>query len=255
MTSDQPFASRSRHAIGLNVCTAHINISARRMIHGGLIYLRMNPDLASKEVICIFSFVKNQGIVSIHDTSVKKMLADQVVSVFGVVSFWVNAPIEMTSRMLMWALMPRVIRYQTDKLAVCRNTETTRNHIGMQGHKYHSCKQRVESRGNLSSWVYETFVPSVEHLIFRIPATNGRIRDMPGIFKNVSDHDRHVMSSSPVPLKIRLVGERCTLNLSRAQRSSRWCGVVVRRGVPAQVSSTSLDHGSKLRGMSPKALV
>ncbi|GFT07160.1 uncharacterized protein TNCV_1416501 [Trichonephila clavipes] len=39
-----------------------------------------------------------------------------------------------------------------------------------------------------------------------------------------------VTSSSPVPLKIRHVGERCTLNLSRAQASSRWCGVVVRRG-------------------------
>ncbi|GFV87971.1 hypothetical protein TNCV_782511 [Trichonephila clavipes] len=45
------------------------------------------------------------------------------------------------------------------------------------------------------------------------------------------------------------------LNLSRAETSSRWCGMVVRRGVPAQVSSTSLDHGSKLRGPSPKALV
>ncbi|GFW14852.1 transposable element Tcb1 transposase [Trichonephila clavipes] len=54
--------------------------------------------------------------------------------------------------------------------------------------------------------------------------------------------------SSPVPLKTRRVGQRCTLNLSRAETSSRWCGVVVRRGVPAQVSSTSLDHGSKLRG-------
>ncbi|GFT82487.1 retrovirus-related Pol polyprotein from transposon RE1 [Trichonephila clavipes] len=57
-----------------------------------------------------------------------------------------------------------------------------------------------------------------------------------------------VTSSSPVPLKTRRVGKRCTLNLSRAETSSRWCGVVVRRGVPAQVSSTSLDHGSKLRG-------
>ncbi|GFX12213.1 uncharacterized protein TNCV_1103311 [Trichonephila clavipes] len=46
----------------------------------------------------------------------------------------------------------------------------------------------------------------------------------------VSDHDRHVMSSSPVPLKTRRVGKRCTLNLSRAETSSRWCGVVVRRG-------------------------
>ncbi|GFT73527.1 uncharacterized protein TNCV_4021351 [Trichonephila clavipes] len=46
----------------------------------------------------------------------------------------------------------------------------------------------------------------------------------------VSDHGRHVMSSSPVPLKIRRVGQRCMLNLSRAETSTRWCGVVVRRG-------------------------
>ncbi|GFU71458.1 uncharacterized protein TNCV_2378451 [Trichonephila clavipes] len=65
----------------------------------------------------------------------------------------------------------------------------------------------------------------------------------------ISDHGRHVLSSSPVPLKTRRLGELCSLNLSRAQTSSRWCGVVVRRGgVPAQVSFSSLDHGSKLRG-------
>ncbi|GFW57176.1 uncharacterized protein TNCV_540931 [Trichonephila clavipes] len=46
----------------------------------------------------------------------------------------------------------------------------------------------------------------------------------------VSDHCRHVMSSIPVPLKTRRVGQRCTLNISRAETSSRWCGVVVRRG-------------------------
>ncbi|GFV17625.1 hypothetical protein TNCV_4406611 [Trichonephila clavipes] len=40
----------------------------------------------------------------------------------------------------------------------------------------------------------------------------------------ISDHDRHVMSSSPVPLMTRRVEERCTLNLSRVQTSSRWCG-------------------------------
>ncbi|GFU21173.1 hypothetical protein TNCV_166851 [Trichonephila clavipes] len=33
-----------------------------------------------------------------------------------------------------------------------------------------------------------------------------------------------VTSSSPVPLKIRRVGKRCTLNLSRTETSSRWCG-------------------------------
>ncbi|GFV61592.1 uncharacterized protein TNCV_931971 [Trichonephila clavipes] len=45
-----------------------------------------------------------------------------------------------------------------------------------------------------------------------------------------SNHGRHVMRSIPVPLKTRRVGQRCTLNLSRAETSSRWCGVVVRRG-------------------------
>ncbi|GFW46801.1 uncharacterized protein TNCV_2981571 [Trichonephila clavipes] len=40
----------------------------------------------------------------------------------------------------------------------------------------------------------------------------------------------HVTSSSPAPLKTRRVGQRCTLNLSRAETSSRWCGVVVGRG-------------------------
>ncbi|GFU06673.1 uncharacterized protein TNCV_4352651 [Trichonephila clavipes] len=39
-----------------------------------------------------------------------------------------------------------------------------------------------------------------------------------------------VTGSSPVPLKTRRVGQLCTLNLSRAETSSRWCGVVVRRG-------------------------
>ncbi|GFX02299.1 hypothetical protein TNCV_2284681 [Trichonephila clavipes] len=60
-------------------------------------------------------------------------------------------------------------------------------------------------------------------------------------------------SSSPAPLKPRRVGERCTL-ICRELKPPL-VGVVVRRGVPAQVSSTSLDHGSKLRGPSPKALV
>ncbi|GFX51152.1 uncharacterized protein TNCV_2735031 [Trichonephila clavipes] len=64
-----------------------------------------------------------------------------------------------------------------------------------------------------------------------------------------------VKSSSPIPMKTRRVGQRFTLNLSRAETSSPWCGVVVRRGVPAQMSSTSLDRGSKLHGPSSKALV
>ncbi|GFT38702.1 uncharacterized protein TNCV_1498931 [Trichonephila clavipes] len=39
-----------------------------------------------------------------------------------------------------------------------------------------------------------------------------------------------VTSSSSVPLKTRRVEQRCTLNMSRAETSSRWCGVVDRRG-------------------------
>ncbi|GFU91451.1 uncharacterized protein TNCV_2542191 [Trichonephila clavipes] len=46
----------------------------------------------------------------------------------------------------------------------------------------------------------------------------------------VSDRGWLVSSLSPVPLKTRRVGERYTLNLSRAQTSSHWCGVVVKRG-------------------------
>ncbi|GFX63336.1 reverse transcriptase [Trichonephila clavipes] len=49
------------------------------------------------------------------------------------------------------------------------------------------------------------------------------------------------MSLGPVPLKIRRVGERCTLNLSRAQMSSCWCGVVVRRGVLTQCRTKIAD--------------
>ncbi|GFS91907.1 uncharacterized protein TNCV_1930871 [Trichonephila clavipes] len=44
------------------------------------------------------------------------------------------------------------------------------------------------------------------------------------------DRDWRIMRLSPVRLKIRRLGKRCTLNLSRAQTFSRWCGVVVGRG-------------------------
>ncbi|GFU37906.1 putative DD41D transposase [Trichonephila clavipes] len=63
------------------------------------------------------------------------------------------------------------------------------------------------------------------------------------------------MSSIPVPLKTRRVGERCTLNLPRAEMFSRCCGVVVRR----RHSSSGVVHviwpWFKGRGPSPKALV
>ncbi|GFW35688.1 hypothetical protein TNCV_4435371 [Trichonephila clavipes] len=55
-------------------------------------------------------------------------------------------------------------------------------------------------------------------------------RDCGSPVVKVSDHGRHAMSSIPVPLKTRRVRQRCTLNLSRAETFSRWCGVAVRRG-------------------------
>ncbi|GFU07562.1 uncharacterized protein TNCV_2225381 [Trichonephila clavipes] len=52
----------------------------------------------------------------------------------------------------------------------------------------------------------------------------------------ISDRCWHVTSSSSVPLKTRCVGERCKLNLSRAETSSRWCGVVVRSAKSPRVA-------------------
>ncbi|GFS62372.1 uncharacterized protein TNCV_5032181 [Trichonephila clavipes] len=47
-----------------------------------------------------------------------------------------------------------------------------------------------------------------------------------------------VTSSSSVPLKTRRLGQRCKLNLSRAETSCRWSGAVVRRGG----ASSGVDH-------------
>ncbi|GFV21207.1 DDE_Tnp_IS1595 domain-containing protein [Trichonephila clavipes] len=64
---------------------------------------------------------------------------------------------------------------------------------------------------------------------------------------------QHVMNSNLVPLKTCCVGERFTLNLSSAQTSVRCSDAVLKRG-DMQASFSSLAHGSKLRGLSPKAL-
>ncbi|GFU55157.1 hypothetical protein TNCV_426611 [Trichonephila clavipes] len=69
----------------------------------------------------------------------------------------------------------------------------------------------------------------------------------------VSDHGRHVMRSIPVPLKTRRFGsDACCRELKRPPIGVMW---QLGEEVPAQVSFSSLDLGSKLRGPSPKALV
>ncbi|GFW06419.1 hypothetical protein TNCV_2187541 [Trichonephila clavipes] len=52
----------------------------------------------------------------------------------------------------------------------------------------------------------------------------------------VLDHGWHVMSLNPVPLKNSHIGQRYTLNLSRVETSSRWCGgpVLFRRLVSTE---------------------
>ncbi|GFU54124.1 hypothetical protein TNCV_109491 [Trichonephila clavipes] len=46
----------------------------------------------------------------------------------------------------------------------------------------------------------------------------------------VSDRGLPCHEFEPSTTKTRRVGQRCTLNLSRGETSSRWCGVEVRRG-------------------------
>ncbi|GFX31444.1 transposable element Tc1 transposase [Trichonephila clavipes] len=84
-------------------------------------------------------------------------------------------------------------------------------------------------------------------LLRRIVLSSGTIKDCGSPVVKVSDHGRHVMSSSPVPLKTHRMGQRCTLNLSRAHTSSRWCGVVVRRGGVSSASPPPVESsGSEI---------
>ncbi|GFU86451.1 uncharacterized protein TNCV_1418031 [Trichonephila clavipes] len=92
-------------------------------------------------------------------------------------------------------------------------------------------------------------------MIFRNLLTPTILCDRGCLVVKVSDRGWLAVSSSPESPKTRRVGQRCTLNLSRAETSSHWCDVVVRKGMPPQVSSSSHDRGSKLRDLSPKSLV
>ncbi|GFX96081.1 hypothetical protein TNCV_2289711 [Trichonephila clavipes] len=67
----------------------------------------------------------------------------------------------------------------------------------------------------------------------------------------------NVMSSGLVALKTRFAMQRRPMHVKsvNAQTSFRWCsGWKFGEEVPAQVSSSSFDRGSKLRGPSPKTL-
>ncbi|GFW17983.1 hypothetical protein TNCV_2280871 [Trichonephila clavipes] len=62
-----------------------------------------------------------------------------------------------------------------------------------------------------------------------------------------------VTSSNPVPLKTYRVGEQCTLNPLQTIKRPVFGVVGEGRGARAQVSSSALDHVSKLRDPSPNS--
>ncbi|GFW82110.1 transposable element Tcb2 transposase [Trichonephila clavipes] len=91
-----------------------------------------------------------------------------------------------------------------------------------------------------SDFSFTTRVLLETHLVILIPSQETRTSPKPApsvqasgcssLVVKVSDRSWLVTSSSPVPLKTRRVGKRCTSNLLKAQTSSRWCGGVNRRG-------------------------
>ncbi|GFV13204.1 uncharacterized protein TNCV_3655241 [Trichonephila clavipes] len=68
------------------------------------------------------------------------------------------------------------------------------------------------------------------HQLLRLDWCHVRGKDRGNRMFKASGLEGLVTSSIPLPLKILHIGDLCTLNLSKAQTSSRWCGVVVRRG-------------------------
>ncbi len=65
-------------------------MSTGHVINVELFSLRMSPGLASKATVGVFRFEEKLELIFIHHTSVKEMHMDQAVSVFGMVSLWVD---------------------------------------------------------------------------------------------------------------------------------------------------------------------
>ncbi|GFV01388.1 hypothetical protein TNCV_1592481 [Trichonephila clavipes] len=63
------------------------------------------------------------------------------------------------------------------------------------------------------------------------------------------------MSSSPVRQKTCGVGKRCTLDLSRAQTSSHWCDVVVKKGGRSSASFAIREKGGNRLVPDPNYMV
>ncbi|GFU49052.1 transposable element Tcb2 transposase [Trichonephila clavipes] len=143
----------------------------------------------------------------------------------------------------------RVWRPRDERLnpafALQRHTASTAGVIVWGAKAYNTRSPLVLIRGTMTDqrYVHDILQPHMLPLIQRLPGTifqqdNARPHTARGCgspVAKVSDHGRHVMSSSPVPLKTQRVGQRCTLNLSRTETSSRWCGVVGEDGASSGV--------------------
>ncbi|GFW24052.1 uncharacterized protein TNCV_4950961 [Trichonephila clavipes] len=98
-------------------------------------------------------------------------------------------------------------------------------------------RNELHQRQIAARWVPHPLMEAQRWLRYAICSDHFARMKQDGSFKacgspvvKVSDQGRQFMSSSPAQLKTRPVGQRCSLNLSRAETSSLWCGVVVRRG-------------------------
>ncbi|GFX33065.1 hypothetical protein TNCV_5042331 [Trichonephila clavipes] len=66
-----------------------------------------------------------------------------------------------------------------------------------------------------------SFLPLIIHIMVKLqPMKRAAVAEW-SRYRNVAGL---VTSSCPVPLKTRRVGQRCSLNLSRAETPARWCG-------------------------------
>ncbi|GFV62744.1 hypothetical protein TNCV_3101171 [Trichonephila clavipes] len=119
------------------------------------------------------------------------------------------------------------------------------DHQMLMGHPHRNdvCRRRDNTNGLVCSFACYLHFGGHRAAAMTVTAGSDVVQSGRPIFDDffqhlwpyISNNTCLVTSSIPVPLKTRRVGQRCTLNLSRAETSSRWCGVVVREGASSGV--------------------
>ncbi|GFX22772.1 uncharacterized protein TNCV_4839091 [Trichonephila clavipes] len=109
----------------------------------------------------------------------------------------------------------------TVEAVLMQSSTTSYENLRNSGYIYHMPRAFAHSACFIP-YISEQSGAKIRRCFQRVKATVAewsRYRIVAGLFT----------SSSPVLLKTRRVGQRCTLNLKRAETSSRWCDVIVRR--------------------------